>query len=271
VAEARAGSAENRAGGGGRPTALGIVPGGEAIGWRGRRVAVGRESAVAASARRGWSRAGIGVAGLAVALSLLYPVTATGPRLEQRFTPDPSGRSGGSGTLDALDWMGYGRLPTVGRGGEGELAFDGDRAAIDWLNRHVAGSPTIAEASIGTYRCNGSRISIGTGLPTIIGWEYHESQQRDGAALPARVADVSRLYESADLAEKRSILDRYGVAYVIVGQLERDGIAIGQAGCVARPTPAGIAAFDRMVGSDLEVAFAARGTTIYRVLPISGG
>ena len=39
-------------------------------------------------------------------------------------------------------------------------------------------------------RCNGSRISAATGLPTIIGWERYQQQQRYPDTLPARVQDV---------------------------------------------------------------------------------
>ena len=124
----------------------------------------------------------------------------------------------------------------------------------------------IAEASIGPYRCNGSRISIATGLPTIIGWERHEQQQRYPDTLGERGEDVRRLYLSPDPAEKEAILRKYGVAYVVVGDLERV-YPISDNSCAATGSAAGIAAFDQMVGTTLDVAFAADGTTIYRVLP----
>ena len=86
----------------------------------------------------------------------MYPLTSTKPRLEERFTT-----SLGSGTLNALDWMNYGTLQSpAGK----VISFKDDLAAIDWFNEHVAGSPVIAEASIGPYRGNGSRFAIATGL-----------------------------------------------------------------------------------------------------------
>src|SRR5262249_36612089 len=139
-----------------------------------------------------------------------------GPRLAQRFTPGTN-----SGTLDALGWMGAGTVPVFADAGTQAIGYAGDAAAIAWLNAHVSGSPVIAEASIGPYRCNGSRISAATGLPTIIGWERHEQQQRYPDELPPRVDDVRTLYTSSDVAEKTAILRRYNVAYVIVGDLER--------------------------------------------------
>jgi uncharacterized membrane protein len=104
-------------------------------------------------------------------------------------------------------------------------------------------------------------------LPTIIGWERHEQQQRYPDTLPARVEDVRSLYSSSDPAEKASILRRYNVEYVVVGDLERR-YPTADNNCTPTGSEAGIAAFDEMVGTTLEVAFSSGTTTIYRVLPI---
>lgn len=194
--------------------------------------------------------------------SLIYPFVATGPRLAQRFTPGTP-----LGTLNAFAWMNAGTVPVVGSPEYEEIAYGGDSDAIAWFFANVSGSPVIAEASIGPYRCNGSRISAATGLPTIIGWERHEQQQRYPETLPARVADVRTLYTSPDTSEKASILRRYNVEYVVVGDLERV-YPIANNECTPSGSQAGIAAFDAMVGTTLEVAHASRGTTIYRVLPL---
>jgi uncharacterized membrane protein len=194
--------------------------------------------------------------------SLTYPVLATGPRLAQRFTSSTP-----VGTLNAFAWMEAGAVPVVGNPGLEEIRYAGDADAIAWFFANVSGSPVIAEASIGPYRCNGSRISAATGLPTIIGWERHEQQQRYPDTLPARVADVRTLYTSPDVDEKASILRRYNVEYVVVGDLERV-YPVANNECSPSGSQAGIEAFDAMVGTTLEVAHASRGTTIYRVLPV---
>jgi uncharacterized membrane protein len=142
---------------------------------------------------------------LVVLASLAYPLLATQPRLDLRFEGHPS-----ADTLNALDWMNYGTVPTTDGG---TISFAEDRAVIDWFNEEVEGSPVIAEASIGPYRCNGSRVSIATGLPAIIGWERHETQQRYLDGLSERVADVRRLYTSTDPVEKLGILRQYDVRY----------------------------------------------------------
>lgn len=195
---------------------------------------------------------------------LTYPALATGPRLAQRFAQHPP-----VGTLDAEAWMAEGTVPSFGNGEDGEIGYAGDADAIAWLWQNVHGSPVVAEASIGPYRCNGSRISAATGLPTIIGWERHEQQQRYPADLPPRVADVRTLYTSPDPEEKAAILRRYNVEYVVVGDLERR-YPIADNTCTPTGSAEGIAAFDQMVGKTLEVTFSSRGTTIYRVLPVSG-
>jgi uncharacterized membrane protein len=194
--------------------------------------------------------------------ALTYPLVATGPRLAQRFTPGTP-----VGALNAFRWMEAGTVPVIGSPASDEIAYAGDADAIAWLFSNVTGSPVVAEASIGPYRCNGSRISAATGLPTIIGWERHEQQQRYPDTLPARVADVRTLYTSPDPDEKASILRRYNVEYVVVGELERI-YPIANNECTPSGSPAGIMAFDTMVGTTLEIAHASRGTTIYRVLPV---
>ncbi len=210
-----------------------------------------------------WSHVGIALAGVMCVGALTYPALATMPRLEQRISPGAP-----AGSLNALDWMDAGSLPVVGSPEFSEIRYAGDRAAIRWLQQHVSTSAVIAEASIGPYRCNGSRIANATGLPTIIGWERHQQQQRFPDQLPARVNDVRTLYTSANVDEKAAILRKYHVAYVIVGDLERVYPTPNNE-CTPGGSAEGIAAFDQMLGSSLEEVFSQDGTTIYRVLPVA--
>jgi uncharacterized membrane protein len=202
-----------------------------------------------------WAVTGLVVTVFVIAASLLYPVLATRPRLDQRFT-----ESLGSGTLNALDWMNYATLDSS----DGEqIHFDGDLDAINWFNEEVPGSSVIAEASIGPYRGNGSRISIHTGLPTIIGWKRHEEQQRYREGLAERERDVRTLYDSPDIATKMEILRRYDVEYVVLGDVERMTEFAGE----PYASPEGLAAFEQMVGDQLDIAFQSNGTTVYKVRP----
>ncbi len=204
---------------------------------------------------------------LVLVFSAAYPVTATGIRLATRF-PD---RDGGL-TLNAYAWMDYG---TVELADGTVVRFDEDRDVIHWFNHEVSGTPVIAEASFGPYRCNSSRISIGTGLPAVLGWQRHEAQQRSPDVLPQRERDLRALYGSGDVDLKRGIIAKYDIKYIVVGELERNYPVIDGNACVPMDqTEAfdhfdldqGIAAFETMEGAALEVAFQSGSTTVYRVV-----
>jgi hypothetical protein len=113
-----------------------------------------------------------------------------------------------------------------GRGAQSRfIALRHDRDAMRWLMENADGAPVILEAFHpgGGYRW-GSRFSIYTGLPTIIGWDWHQTQQRNAggrAVIDARTADVLTLYSGTDDATARQLLAKYGVEYVVIGELER--------------------------------------------------
>jgi YYY domain-containing protein len=110
--------------------------------------------------------------------------------------------------------------------------YPGDYAAITWLNDHVAGAPVIVEASNGPYAWY-SRVSIYTGLPDVMGWSSHESQQRYGDEVYTRQSDVQAFYGSEDPATATNFLSEYGVKYVYIGNLERTCYMTNdQGGCV---------------------------------------
>ena len=161
--------------------------------------------------------------------------------------------------------MEYGEVPMVN---DQPLRFADDLEAINWMNHNIDGAPVIVEASFGTYRCNGSRVSINTGLPAVIGWVRHERQQRTAPDLDQREREVREFYtdDSADAAAKRAFLDNYNVEYVVVGQMERQYPSIDGNDCISNGNPEAISVIDSMEGTDLEVAFENESTTIYRVI-----
>ena len=125
------------------------------------------------------------------------------------------------------------------------------------MQDHIAGSPVIAEANTPLYRW-GNRISIYTGLPAIIGWDWHQKQQRaavSGEVVDWRLQDLNDLYNNPDVAGAQRILERYHVGYIYVGELEQ-----------AYYSPEGLAKFEQMVGSMLEVVYQRGPVTIYRVI-----
>ena len=106
-----------------------------------------------------------------------------------------------------------------------------DYQAIRWLQDNVEGSPVVLEAHMDQYRWGG-RIANYTGLPTILGWPWHQIQQRYGyrEQVHERAAHVRLAYETTDIAIASDLLRHYDVAYVVVGELERlnysaDGLA----------------------------------------------
>jgi YYY domain-containing protein len=94
-----------------------------------------------------------------------------------------------------------------------------DAAAIRYLQSAPLG--VVAEAVGGSYS-NYARISTHTGLPTVLGWPWHEVQWRGNAAPQgSREADIRTLYEVPDWEAARTIMDRYHIRYIVVGLLER--------------------------------------------------
>jgi uncharacterized membrane protein len=98
-----------------------------------------------------------------------------------------------------------------------------DLDAIEWLRQNVQGIPTIVEASTPLYRW-GSRVSIYTGLPAVIGWDWHQKQQRSilpGQVIERRIQDTNAIFASTDQQQIKHLLELYNVQYIYVGALER--------------------------------------------------
>ena len=96
-----------------------------------------------------------------------------------------------------------------------------DRAAIRWLNDNVRGAPVVLESDGDSYTLFG-RVSMATGLPTVLGWFAHEWLWRGSADIPQkRSAEVRAVYEAASPDTARKILDAYRVEYLVIGERER--------------------------------------------------
>jgi len=124
----------------------------------------------------------------------------------------------------------FANLPTLDGMSYFAQSYPDDWAAIQWLNQNVAqvitGKPVILEGTKGAYWIEGrsSRISMASGIPTVIGWVNHEFQWRGNNFdnLGNRAEDVRTIYQARDWEITRSILDRYQIEYVIISSLERD-------------------------------------------------
>lgn len=100
----------------------------------------------------------------------------------------------------------------------------GDWGAAQWLLANSRRGEAILEAPGGGYQYEG-RISMASGRPAVLGWAGHEQQWRGDAALPLtqeRQADIGQLYGRADDATAMTLLQKYNVRYVVVGQTERN-------------------------------------------------
>jgi YYY domain-containing protein len=141
------------------------------------------------------------------------------------------------------------------------LRLADDYKALRWMQANVPGTPTIIEGHTSEYRW-GARFSAYTGLPTVVGWSWHLRQHN--AVLPdsvveKRIAAVADFYNTPSRQTAREFLERYGVDYVIVGDLER-----------ARYSAEGLEKFSQMVAEgDLDLVYppqaADGGTRIYAV------
>ena len=153
---------------------------------------------------------GVVLLGLA---GLLYPVMAIPAKMKDRMAPIAPH------TLDGMDYMQYAITSEQG------VDIDGseDYWAIRWMLDNIQGSPVIVEANTPEYRW-GSRFSIYTGLPGVVGWNWHQRQQRGLVSnewVTERVDQVGLFYQTDSADSAIAFLKKYDVQYIVVGQLER--------------------------------------------------
>ena len=110
-----------------------------------------------------------------------------------------------------------------------QQASPDEAAAMKWLQKEPLG--VIAEAVGGSYT-NYGRMSVNSGQPTVLGWEFHEIQWRGNAQkLGSRRFDIERLYCSNSWEETKAILEKYNIRYIVVGQLERSTYVPKEGSC----------------------------------------
>ena len=141
---------------------------------------------------------------LVLLVGLTYPVLSL-PNKTNDFNP-PFGR-----TLDDFDRL--------------QRENPDEAAAINWLRSALDG--VVAEAVGGAYS-NYARISIYTGLPTVLGWDNHEGQWRDQSLQGTRKADMQTLYTTNDWTTVQEIITRYNIRYIFIGNLERSTYQVNE-------------------------------------------
>ncbi len=145
--------------------------------------------------------------------ALLYPVTAATDKVRDRIS-DLAPRG-----LDGMAFMTTSHYFDANE----ELDLSQDYAAIQWMRENIKGSPVIIETNTVEYRW-GNRITIYTGLPGVLGWNWHQRQQRgsvDYNNIEARLAEIPLFYQTENVQNALDFLERYDVSYIILGQMER--------------------------------------------------
>ncbi len=119
-----------------------------------------------------------------------------------------------------------------------ETTMPEDALATSWLNEHVKGMPVVLEANGDSYT-DYQRVSVFTGLPTILGWHTHEWLWKSSSEIvDARAADIETIYTSLrkegedeetytslSKEELLKLLKTYNVSYIYVGKLEQEKYA----------------------------------------------
>jgi len=177
----------------------------------------------------------------------LYPLLGSVAKISDRMDKDAPL------TLDGMTYMKYATYHDEGA----ELDMSQDYAAIRWLQDHVEGSPIIVEANSVEYRW-GTRYTIYTGLPSVVGWNWHQRQQRTITPhdwVFERVDAIHEFYQTEDLEWTQDFLNRYEVSYIIFGQLEQ----------AKYPGP-GLEKFESQDGILWNEVFRAQDTVIYETI-----
>jgi len=182
-----------------------------------------------------------------VAGAALYPLLAGSAKVKDRMAPEAPY------TLNGMTFLKYAEYQDLGT----SLDLSQDYHAIRWLQENVSGSPVIVEANQVEYHW-GSRYTVYTGLPGVVGWNWHQRQQRNltpHAWVFERVEGVHNFYNSTDLGAARDFIRNYDVEYIIVGGVER-----------AKYDPEGLEKFTAAAGVLWEEVYQREDTRIYRSL-----
>jgi YYY domain-containing protein len=144
---------------------------------------------------------------------LLYPVTAAEDKIHDRMSET---------AIHTLDGMEYMKTSVYG---DQDTVFDlnQDYAAIKWMQENVSGSPVIVEGNTVEYRW-GNRYTIYTGLPGVLGWNWHQRQQRgylSSNEVYHRIEEITMFYSTISINNALDFLNTYNVKYIVLGQLER--------------------------------------------------
>ncbi len=192
-----------------------------------------------------WRNIWYTAATLLFAGALLYLFTGSMDKIRDRMAAETPF------TFDSMDYMRYSTYWD-----QQEMSLQEDYLAIRWMQDNIEGTPVIVEANTPEYRW-GTRYTIYTGLPGVVGWNWHQRQQR--ALFPPnwvtdRVDDIRFFYSTSSSDYAREFLEKYSVGYIIVGQLERIS------------HPEGLEKFEQLNGILWNKIYESDQTTIYEAI-----
>jgi len=177
----------------------------------------------------------------------LFTVTATTDKISDRINPKAPH------TFDAMEYMAHAEYWDTET-----MDLSQDHRAIRWMQDNVKGSPVIVETNCPEYRwC--SRFTIYTGLPGVVGWNWHQRQQRalgPPLSVQDRVDAVGQFYNTTVLSYVREFINKYDVRYIVVGQLEH-----------IYYEDDGLRKFEQFDGNLWKEVYRDAQTVIYEVLP----
>jgi uncharacterized membrane protein len=170
-------------------------------------------------------------------------------------------------------------LPDLTLDGTPTMVSRDEYAAIQCLDKLEKGSDAIvAEAPWpGGYNPQFGRFSGLTGIPTLMGWQNHEGQWRgdtfaavtdarfDNGVYRDRMIDIREMYTTLEWDLVWSVIDRYGIDYVVVGDAERQmaRTLAGDNPSLQRDYDEGLTKFERV----LQPVCTSGSTVVYRVTP----
>lgn len=198
-----------------------------------------------------WGRRGRVIFQIGGALLLLgafmFTLTASMDKIRDRISQSTPF------TFDTITYMQYSTYWD-----QVDLDLSKDYRAIRWMQDHVQGSPVIVEANTPEYRW-GTRYTIYTGLPGVVGWNWHQRQQRalfPGEWVSNRIQEITEFYNTGNSVSAEAFLKKYDVKYIVVGELERSIYGAD-----------GLAKFVNADGVLWKTVYKDADTVIYEVLP----
>ncbi len=201
----------------------------------------------------------------------LYPVQAIPSRLQDRGSnPIPPPTLDGRAYFKTLTFVSG--MPNMTPGKVFDLTFEA-QSLFDFYDK-VKGTPVVLQASIWPYRGGGSWIPINTGLPTVLGWDHHQRQQRWPGMVGNRSENggkygiIRQIYTTSSIQEALELLNHYHVTYIHLGTIEREGEVFADDPYSYEPfmSEEGFTKFDQMVKLGLlDVAYTNPGVVVYKL------